>query len=134
MTAPTTSWPATTGRRWRRCFSTSPAAVFRRPCGERIGHGFGYRAAPDRGDDPALLVSLALVVAAASGIAVLAGVADYHLGVPAKLHLAECRLFRPRRRHPDRRGDPVGHPVSRPARLFDFVSRGVVGAQSRQPA
>src|ERR1700731_133819 len=101
MTAPTTSWPATTGRRWRRCFSTSPAAVFRRRCGERIGHASGYRAAPDRGVSLALLVSVALLVAAASGAAVLAGVADHHLGVPAKLHLAECRLFCPRGRYPD---------------------------------
>src|SRR5437763_1723411 len=111
MIAPITSWPATTAQRWRKCFSTSPAAGFRRRCGERVGVASGDRTAPDRRDDPALLVSFALVVAAAAGIAVLAGAADHHLGVPAELHLAECRVFRPRRRHPDRRGDPVGHPV-----------------------
>src|SRR6266496_4009848 len=66
MTPRTRSWPATTGRRWRKYFSMLPAA--------------GYRKA-----------------------------------------------------HPDRRGDSVGHPVSRAARLFDLVSRGDVGAQSRQP-
>ena len=76
---------------------------------------------------------LLLVVAATAGTAVLAGAADHHLGLSADLHRAECRVLRARRRHADRRGDPVGHPVSRPARIFDLVSRGDVGAQSRQP-
>src|ERR1700694_5324041 len=91
------------------------------------------RASSHRRDDPALLVSPALVVAASTGIDLLAGVADHHLGVSAELHRAECRVFRARRRHPDRRRDPVGHPLSRAARFFDLVSRGDVGAQSRQP-
>src|SRR5712671_3441195 len=115
MTRPTASWPATTGRRWRKCFSMSPAAGFRRALRERARPALGYRAASHPCDDPALLVSVAVVVAAAVGIAVLAGVADHHLGPPANLHRAECRVFRARRRHPDRRGDPVGYPVSRPA-------------------
>ena len=93
----------------------------------------GHRAASHQRDDPALLVPAAVVVAAAAGIDLLAGAADRDLGLPAELHLAECRVFRAGRRHPDRRGDPVGHPVSRAARLLDLLSRGDVGAQSRQP-
>src|ERR1700682_3747776 len=93
----------------------------------------GYRAASHRGDDSALLVSVDLVMAASIGIDLLAGAADHHLGLSADLYRTECGVFRARRRHPDRRGDPVGHPVSRAAWLFDLVSRGDVGAQSRQP-
>src|SRR6202165_3312055 len=123
MTARTRSWPATTGRRLRKCFSTSRVAAFRSERREQAHRrAFGYRAAPHQCDDSALLVSVALVVAAAVGIAVLAGVADHHLGLPADLHRAECRIFRTRRWHLDRRRDPVGHPVSRAARLFDLVS------------
>jgi hypothetical protein len=54
-------------------------------------------------------------------------------GLPANLHCAERRFLRARRRHADRRGAAVGHPVPRPARLLHVVSRGDVGAQSRQP-
>src|ERR1700738_3679033 len=133
MTAPTASWRATNGRRSRRWFWTSRAAAFGRARREQACRALGDRAAPRRCDDLALLVPAAVVVAAAAGIALLAGPADHHLGLPAKLHLANFRVLRPRRRHPDRRGDPVGHPVSRAARLFDLVSRGNVGAQSRQP-
>src|ERR1700682_5334882 len=133
MTPRTRSWPATTARRWRRCSSTSPAAGFRKAPRERARFAGGYRAASHRGDDSALLVPVAVVVAAPAGIDLLAGAADHHLGLPADLYRAECRVFRARRRYPDRRGDPVGHPVSRTARLFDLVSRGDVGAQSRQP-
>src|ERR1700712_4849922 len=132
MTALTRSWPATTGRRWKKCFSTSRAAAFRRGHREPFRHG-RYRAASDRRHDPALLVFADLVLAAAIGTAVLAGAADHHLGISADLYRGERRLLRARRRHPDRRGDPVGHPVSRATRLFDLVSRGGVGAQSRQP-
>src|SRR5665213_3261011 len=121
MTARTTSWRATTGRRWRKCSSTSRVAGFRRPHGERARVALGDCAASHQRDDPALLVSVDVVMAATPGIAVLAGAADHHLGIPANLYRAECRIFRARRRHPDRRGDPVGHPVSRPARLLDLV-------------
>jgi hypothetical protein len=62
----------------------------------------------------------------------LAGAADHHLGLSA-IYISQNAGFFARRRHADRRGDPVGHPVSRPARLFDLVSGGDVGAQSRQP-
>src|ERR1700737_3273250 len=133
MTVLTGSWPATTGRPWRKCFSTSRAAGFRKARHDRACHAPGHRAASHQRDDPALLVSFAVVLAAPAGVALLAGVADHYLGISANLHRPECRVFRARRRHPDRRGDPVGYPVSRPARLFDLVSRGDVGAQSRQP-
>src|SRR5271155_3855790 len=133
MTALTASWRATTGQRWRKCFSTSRAGGFRKPHHERIRRASRYCGASHPRDDPALLVSPALVMAAAAGIAVLAGFADHHLGIPAKIHRAECRVLRPGWRHADRRGYPLGHPVSRPARLLDLVSRGDVGAQSRQP-
>src|ERR1700676_2260537 len=102
MTVPTRSWPATTGRRWRKCFSTSRAAAFRKARHEQLGDEPGYRAAPHQRDDPALLVSADVVVAAAAGTALLAGAADHHLGIPADLHRAECRVLRPRRRHLDR--------------------------------
>src|SRR5476649_877886 len=115
MTAPTRSWRATTGRRWRKCFSTSPAAAFRRARREQPYNASGHRALPDRCDDSALLVPVDFVVAADAGIALLAGAADHHLGIFAELHLAECRIFCTRRRHADRGGHPVGHPVSRPA-------------------
>src|SRR5258708_36269084 len=133
MTARTTSWPATTARRSRRCFSTSPAAAFRKPRHEPVCHALGDLAASHQCDDPALLVSPDVVVAAPAGIDLLAGAADHHLGVPAELHFADFRVLRARRRHADRRGYPVGYPVSRTTRLFDLVSRGDVGAQSRQP-
>ena len=99
---------------------------------ERRGLASRTRGAPDRRDDPALLVSVDVVLAAAAGAGLLAGAADDHLGLPAELHRAEFRLLRAGRRHADRRGDPVGHHVSRPARLLDLVSGGDVGAQPRQ--
>src|SRR5579871_6554613 len=100
-TARNTSWHATTARRWRRCSSTWRAAAFRRRHHER---GFGARrdrAASDCGDDPALLVSLDVVMAAPARADLLAGAADHHLGLPAELHLAKCRLLCPRRRDID---------------------------------
>src|SRR5580693_6639906 len=133
MTARTALWRATTGRRWKKCFSTSHAAAFGKLRHERLRCEQGYCGPSHRRDDPALLVSFALVMAAPAGTALLAGAADHYLGIFAELHRAECRVFRPRRRHADRRGDPLGHPVSRAARFLDLVSRGDVGAQSRQP-
>src|SRR5712675_156604 len=133
MTPPIGSWPATTARQWRKYFSMSPAAGSRRAHRERTGFAGRYRAASHQRDDSALLVPFDLVVAASAGIDLLAGVADRHLGLSTDLHFAERRIFCAGRRRPDRRGDPVGHPVSRAARLFDLVSRGDVGAQSRQP-
>src|SRR3954453_9830848 len=123
MTVPTTSWPGTTVRHSKRGFSMSHAGVLRRRRRERVYCASGYRAASDSGDDPALLLFVALVVAALAGVAVLAGLADHHLGFPADLHRAERRVFRASRRHPDRRGHPLGHPVPRPARLLDLISR-----------
>src|SRR4030081_3264513 len=133
MTAPMASWPAITAPRSRKYFSTSPAAAFRRARREPTRHAPGDLAASHQCDDPALLVSPDVVVAASVGIDLLARAADHHLGVPAELHLANIRVFRARRRHADRCRYPVGYPVSRATRLFDLVSRGDVGAQSRQP-
>src|SRR5436190_7291116 len=131
-TAPTRSWRATTAPRWRRCFWTSPADGWRRArheCHRRPSRDFG----PSHPcDGAALLVPADVVLAAASGTDLLAGAADHHLGLPAELHLADLGLFRPRRRLADRRRHIVGHPVPRPARLFDLVPRGDVGAQYRQ--
>src|SRR5260221_874366 len=121
MTALMASWPAITVRRSRKYFSMSPAAASRRARREPTRHAPGDRAASHQCDDPALLVSFDVVVAAPSGIDLLAGAADHHLGFPAELHLANVGVLRPRRRHADRRGHPVGHPVSRAARLFDLV-------------
>src|SRR5260370_9675931 len=133
MTARTRSWPVTTARRWREGFWTSPAVAFRRRRNEGTDDDRGNRAASHQRDDPALLVPSAVVMAAAAGAAVLADAADHHLGFPADLHRPECRVFRARRRHADRCRDPVGHPVPRPARLFDLVSGGDVVALSLQP-
>src|SRR5882672_5530910 len=133
MTVRTTSWLATTGRRWRRCFSTSPGAAFRNVRHEPARQAPRDLAASDQRDDLALLVSADVLVAAPAGTDLLARAADHHMGVPAELYFANFRVFRARRRNADRRGDLVGHPVSRAARLFDLVPRGDVGAQSRQP-
>src|ERR1700716_524199 len=131
-TAPTRSWRATTARRWKRCFWTSPAVAR-----ERARHEFHRRPSRDIGashpcDGAALLVFAGVVLAAPPGAGLLAGASDHHLGFSAKLHLANFGLFRPRRRLADRRRHPVGHPVPRPARLFDLVSGRNVGAQPRQ--
>src|ERR1700719_3776267 len=118
-TVRTTSCCATTGRRLRRCFSTSRAAATKglqkrlqkdpyKRCYERPPkkarheqrrNSSGHSLASHRGDDPALLVSADLVVAAPAGVGVLAGPANHNLGIPAELHLAECRVLCPRRRH-----------------------------------
>ena len=132
--------PATAGAPWKKCFSTSPAAATKRARrrNDRILRRCARRkrvrvlAAARRGDDAALLVSVAFVVAAADRADLLAHGADDHLGLHPILRDAECQLFRPRRRHADRRGAAVGHSVPRPARLLDLVSRGDVGAQHRQ--
>src|SRR5882757_3787277 len=130
-TAPIRSWRATTAPRWRKCFSTSRAGAWRRARHERDRYASRDLAAPHPCDGAALLVSPDVVLAAAAGTGLLAGIADHHLGLSAELYLADLGIFRARRRFADRRGDPVGHPVPRPARFFDLVSRGDVGAQSR---
>src|SRR5262245_4572926 len=135
MTLRRRSWRATAATRWRRSSSTWRADATGRVRDERARRAAGarYCAASDQRDAAALLVPPAVVMAAAPGTDLLAGAADHHLGLPAKLHRAERQLLRPRRRHAGRRRDPVGHPVPRPARLLDLVSRGDVGAQPRQP-
>src|SRR6516225_393883 len=121
-TVPKASWRATIAPPWRKFSSTLPAAVSGRPRHERNGASPRHLVEPHRRDDPALLVSSTLVLAAAPGIDVLAGAAGDHLGFPANIHRAECQLLRARRRHADRRRYPVGHPVSRTARLFHLLS------------
>src|SRR6516165_4211983 len=110
------SWRATTAQRWRRCSSTSRAAAPTGPRHERIDVAWRDFVQPRQCDDPALLVSLAVVLAAVVGADLLAGAAGDHLGLPADLYRAECQFFCTRRRHADRRRDPVGHPVPRAAR------------------
>jgi hypothetical protein len=92
---PTASWPATTGRRWKRCFSTSRAAAMkcRRPRRERTARARWHRAASHRRDDAALLVSAALVVAAVARADLLAGAADHHLGLPADYIMQNAGFF-----------------------------------------
>src|SRR5882762_10640945 len=108
-TALTASWPAITVRPWRRCSSTSRAAGFGRRSHERSRAASGHLGPSHRRDDPALLVSAAVVLAAPSGVAVLADHAGYHLGLPADLCRAERQFLRACRRHADRCRDPVGH-------------------------
>src|SRR3981189_3248193 len=72
MTVRTTSWLATTGRRWRRCFSTSPAAAFRKVRHEPARQAPRDLAASDQRDDLALLVSADVLVAAPAGTDLLA--------------------------------------------------------------
>src|SRR5207302_8429624 len=136
-TAPTRSWRATTAPRWKRYSSTSRAAGCGRRRHERgrprDRHPSRHFLASYPGNGAALLVSLDVVVAAAAGADLLAGAADHHLGLSAELHFAIVGILCQRRRLADRRRDPVGHPVPRPARLFDLVPRGDVGAQRRQP-
>src|SRR6266702_6294516 len=98
MTPPTGSWPATTGRRWRKYFSTSPEAASRKAHRERTRSAGRYRAASHQRDDSALLVPADLVVAASARTDLLACTADHHLGLSADLYRGECGGFRARRR------------------------------------
>src|SRR5580704_12317396 len=114
-------WRATAGARSRKCFSTwraAPASSTRRRNDLAQRKRIRVFTAPRRGDDAALLVSAALVVAAACRPRLLADGADDHLGLPAILHHAERRLLCPRRRHVHRRRAAMGHSVPRPAWLL----------------
>src|ERR1700726_3808395 len=93
------------GKTWKKYSSTSRAGVGarrfpRRPHRERRSDLLFP--APRRGDDSALLVFAALVLAAPDRADLLAGGADVHVGVSAT-----------RRRAPDRRRDGGGEHVSR---------------------
>src|ERR1700730_16967572 len=128
-------WRATAGGRWKKFFSTSPAAAAssaRPPNDHAQRRRLGFFNATHRRNDAALLVSVALVVAAAGRSGLLADGADDHLGVFAILHRAERRLFCPGRRHLHRRRAAVGHSVPRPARFLDLVHGSNVGAQYQQ--
>src|SRR6185312_1332430 len=122
---------ATGGRIWKRCSSTSRAAAFaRRP---RNDHArYLVLLLPRRRDGAALLVSFALVLAAAARPDLLADGADADVGVPADVCRAERGLLRARRRRIHWLRPLVGHPVPRPARIFNFLPGGDVGAQPRQ--
>src|SRR5215471_6419575 len=137
MTIPrSASSSATAARRWKRCFSTSPAGAAKpaRPRNERALNRCGdIGAASRRGDGAALYLSLALVLDAASGAHLLAGGAAPGVGISAVLHRPEFRFFRPRERGLHRRRADVGRAVSRPARLLGVVSGGDVVAQPEQP-
>src|SRR6201999_2404625 len=116
-------WRATAATRSRRSSLTSPVALKARRRNERYD---GARPAPpkprqfvaaDRGDDAALLVPVALVLAAAARPCLLADSTDGHLGFSAILYFQQCRLLRPCRRHTYWRGAAMGHFVPRPARF-----------------
>src|SRR5215471_12499364 len=96
----TASWRATTARRWRKCSSTSRVAATGR-AHERVGPAWRDFVQSHHCDDPALLVSPVVVLAAASGTDVLAGAAGHHLGLPADLYRPERKLLCSRRRHAD---------------------------------
>src|SRR5271169_5592757 len=127
------SSPITAAARSRKSSSTLPAAANggRRRNDGALRSRAQLLAAPRRRNDAALLVPVALIVAASGRTGLLAYGADDHLGFHPILRDAEGRVLRPRRRHADRRGAALGHPVPRPARLLDLVPRGDVVAQHR---
>src|SRR5579871_2309400 len=115
------TWVRPRGERDERNETRHAQAPFSSPaCREGQGGGRNF-GAPGRRDDPALLVSPPVVMAAAPRAHLLADGADADLGFPAALCRPECGLFRTRRWHFHRRGAVVGHPVPRPARLLDLV-------------
>src|SRR3984957_20547636 len=105
--------------RWKKSFSTWHAGATkcarRRSDHHHQDHAHRKRvrlfAAAPRADDAALLVPPAVVLAAAESAAPLARVAAAQLGLHPVLRDAEWRLFRSRRRQPDRRGLAMGHSV-----------------------
>src|SRR5262249_24329851 len=102
-------WPAKGGKRWKRFFSTWPAAGSGRPPSEQPpGLELRHFRPPRRRDDRALLVPAALVLAAPLGTHLLAGGADDDVGLPAALYRNEFGVFRPRRRHLHRGRAAVG--------------------------
>src|SRR5258706_15247191 len=96
-------------------------------------HASELLAAPDWRAGAALLVSAALLLAAAARTDLLVDGAGADLGIDPALCRAALGIFRARRRHADRRHAAVGNPFPRAARLFRFLPRGNVGAQPRQP-
>src|SRR5580693_3445379 len=100
------------GAPWKKSFSMWRAAIASkaRRRNERVRRACrSVLSPPGRCNDAALLVSAALVVAAAARPGLLADRADADLGIPAILHRHQRRLFRARRRHLHRRGAAVGH-------------------------
>src|SRR5271155_3296288 len=115
---------ATAAARSRKFSLTSRVAATkcaRLPNDNAPGRRASVFAAPRRGDDAALLVPFALVLAAADRTHLLAGGADDHLGLHPILRCGERRFFCPSSRHAHRGGFVVGHPVPRPAWLLNLV-------------
>src|SRR4051794_11488540 len=106
---------------WRRCSSTSLAAPAKRgrPRDGAIAGARCVLAAPSRRNGAPPLVSAQLILAAGARPDLLAGGADADVGLSAAIRLAELRLLHEGSRHIHRRGDAVGHPVPRSARLLD---------------
>src|SRR5262249_2297182 len=86
---------------------------------------------PRLGDVAALPLPFAQFVAAHSGVAVLADIANVDLGVHEPVPLLQQQLCIPRFWRPAGRGHAVGRAFPRTTRIVDVVSRGDVGAQSR---
>src|SRR6516165_6565003 len=127
------SWRATAATIWKMCFSTSRAAAAKAPGRSRNDHRAASnnrllacprsrRVLADAGrrHGVALLVFAALVVATRARPDLLADRADVHVGLPADLHRQDERHAGARRADLHRRGDAVGHPVSRPTRVLDL--------------
>src|SRR5580704_13985267 len=110
----------------KKCSCTSPAPPNSRPSrrNERV------LARPRLGDDAALSLYSAQLLAAHAGALVLADPAGADLGVHEPVLLAEQLLCRARLWRAARRGDAVGSDVPQSAWPVDLVSRGDVVAQS----
>src|SRR3954454_8789488 len=121
---------------WRRCSSTSLAAPAKRGRPRDDGAIAGARcvlAAPSRRNGAPPLVSAQLILAAGARPDLLAGGADADVGLSATVRVAELRFLHEGGRYIHRRGDAVGYPVPRPARILDFFPRRNVCPQPRQP-
>src|SRR6478609_1346713 len=127
-------WLAMAATIWKTCFSTLRAAAAKAPRRPRddhraasnnslIAHARSCRVLADasRRYGVALLVPAALVVAARARPDLLADRADVYVGLSADLHRQDERHAGARRADLHRRRDAVGHPVPRPARVFDLI-------------
>ena len=127
---------ATAAAIWRRCSSTSRAGAAKRGRRRNERAIAGIRrllAAPRRRDGAAHWYLLQLVLAALFDLIYWPTVQMLMWGF-LQLYVAQhSSFFAQAGGHLHRRGDAVGHPVPRPARLFDLVSRRDVCAQPRQP-
>src|SRR5205814_6718140 len=125
---PNSSSPNMAARRWKTCFSMSPATDLRSPAHEG---GFRRHGAAHRRGAAAPLVSDLRILAAISRSLLLAHRADDPVGLHPDLRDAAVQFFCAGGRHPDWRGDVVGRVVPWPDRTGDFIFRGSLFAQSR---